>query len=369
MVEPTGYTALDLIGFTDKGPYDPLANYVRNDLVHVGNSTWRCKIDDTTGITPTEGANWTIFIESATSLAGMSDVDLNTPKAGDGLVHNGNDWKNIPIMTKEQWQKNGAYNLCPVTAITQSLGGLTITVNSDGSVTVGSGTASSLIDLALNVKTDMPLADGDYRLVGCPNHPNVSLRVLTNDYNTNKVYDYGTGGDFSFSNSVDKNAAVYLRINSGTVISSPITFKPMITTDLNATYDDYVPHAMTNRELTEKVSGYKILATASANQTFSAQMSTLYSAYNSLSTADKLLTEVWRDDNGALGVFHLDVRGDAIFSNNYVASDGSTSMIRFLRLSTPLAWNIKIATNGTVTTENVNSSTNTTKLILVKRSV
>ena len=94
MVEPTGYTALDLIGFTDKGPYDPNTNYVKNDLAHVGNSIWLCKIDDTIGITPTEGANWTIFIESATSLAGMSDVDLNTPKAGDGLVHDGNDWKN-----------------------------------------------------------------------------------------------------------------------------------------------------------------------------------------------------------------------------------------------------------------------------------
>lgn len=117
----------------------------------------------------------------------------------------------------------------------------------------------------------------------------------------------------------------------------------------------------------KKNTDYAILATAEANQTFSAQMSALYTAYDSLSTADKLLTEVWRDDNGGLGVFHLAQRGNATFVNGFVATDGSTSLIRFLQLSTPLAWNIKIVPNGTVTTENASSLTNTSKLILVKR--
>ena len=203
--------------------------------------------------------------EKSKGLNGLNDVNIVTPVDNDAPVYNSTTqkWENVPIMTKEQWKKNGAYNLCPVTAVTQSLGGLTITVNSDGSVTVGSGTATSLIDLALNVKTDMILDDGNYRLVGCPNHPYVSLRVVTNNYNTNKVYDYGTGGNFSFSNSVDKNAAVYLRVNSGTVISSPITFKPMITTDLNATYADYVPYAKTNRELTEDTTASQVTFTTS----------------------------------------------------------------------------------------------------------
>lgn len=62
MVNPTGYTALDLIGFTDKGTYANNANYVRNDLVHYSGSIWRCLVDDTTGIAPAEGVNWTIFI-------------------------------------------------------------------------------------------------------------------------------------------------------------------------------------------------------------------------------------------------------------------------------------------------------------------
>lgn len=65
MVEPTGYTALDLIGFTDRGDYDPSAYYVKNDLVHDGvDNIWRVLIDDTHGVTPAEGLNYTIFIRN-----------------------------------------------------------------------------------------------------------------------------------------------------------------------------------------------------------------------------------------------------------------------------------------------------------------
>lgn len=63
MNEPTGYTALDLIGYTDKGDYSAVATYVKNDLVNYGGSKWRCLIDDTTGVTPVEGLNWTVFVQ------------------------------------------------------------------------------------------------------------------------------------------------------------------------------------------------------------------------------------------------------------------------------------------------------------------
>ena len=62
MIEPTGYTALDLVGFTDKGPYAANVNYVKNDLVHHGGNIWRILIDDTIGITPAEGPNYTVFV-------------------------------------------------------------------------------------------------------------------------------------------------------------------------------------------------------------------------------------------------------------------------------------------------------------------
>lgn len=68
MVEPTGYTALDLIGFTDRGNYDPATNYVKNDLVHYGGSIWRILIDDTIGQTPQEGLYYTVFVKEPTNM-------------------------------------------------------------------------------------------------------------------------------------------------------------------------------------------------------------------------------------------------------------------------------------------------------------
>jgi hypothetical protein len=89
MVNPTGYTALDLIGFTDKGAYNSASTYVRNDLVHYNSSIWRCLVDDTTNVTPVEGAAWTIFVQEpgvmigATSGAAGSAGLVPAPSAGD----------------------------------------------------------------------------------------------------------------------------------------------------------------------------------------------------------------------------------------------------------------------------------------------
>ena len=370
MIEPTGYTALDLIGFTDRGAYDPTANYVKNDIVTVGNTKWRCKVDDTTGVTPAENANWTIYLESATSLAGMDDVTLTSPKNGDGLVHDGNDWTNIPIMTKEQWQKNGAYNLYNHNLQTQVVstggGSVTVTVNRTvGSADYGTfsivGTVGSATDIVVGaLDSNVFKAGQKYKLTGCPSGGGA------NTYNIRitgaGVEDHGDGVEFTATGS--DQMKIQLR---GASINA--TFKPMITTDLNATYADYVPYAMTNRELTEKVSGYKILATASANQTWSAQLSTLYAKYNSMTAPERLRTEIWRGDNGNGGVFRLTNMSDGIFADNYVTSDGSIVYIRQLRLSSSLGWWVKIVPNGTVSTINASTDTNTTALYLVQRSV
>ena len=68
MINPTGYTALDLVGFTDKGTYASNVNYVKNDIVHYGGNLWKCKIDDTMNVTPAEGNNWTVFVGEPTNL-------------------------------------------------------------------------------------------------------------------------------------------------------------------------------------------------------------------------------------------------------------------------------------------------------------
>ena len=253
MVEPTGYTALDLIGFTDRGPYDPDANYVKNDLVHVGNSTWRCKIDDTTGITPTEGANWTIFIESATSLAGMSDVDLNTPKAGDGLVHDGNEWTNVPIMTKEQWKKNGAYNLYQMNMSSQVISGVIFTKISKGTFSLNTnGTLTSAVTIDINPAQLFPA--GTYKFLGAPS--GVTNLGFSYIYQKGDTWNIVADSDTFTTDGTETTGWVRVYLYSGCNLDGTEIFKPMITTDLNATYDDFVEFAKTNLELTEKIDAY-----------------------------------------------------------------------------------------------------------------
>jgi hypothetical protein len=95
MVNPTGYTALDLIGFTDKGTYLSSENYVKNDLVHYGGNIWRCLIDDTSRVEPAEGVNWTLFIEEPTNLVERIIAPVETNPAtnayavGKQLIFNG----------------------------------------------------------------------------------------------------------------------------------------------------------------------------------------------------------------------------------------------------------------------------------------
>lgn len=94
MTEPTGYTAVGMVGFTDKGTYSASASYVKNDLVHYGGSIWCCLIDDTTGITPTEGANWTLFVGEPTNMAERIIAPLevspseNAYSVGEQLIFN-----------------------------------------------------------------------------------------------------------------------------------------------------------------------------------------------------------------------------------------------------------------------------------------
>lgn len=105
MTEPTGYTALDLVGFTDKGTYNAATAYVKNDLVHYLGNIWRCLIDDTTNITPVEGTNWTVFIEAPTNAIEGIIAPVETNPATDSyavgrqFIYNDSLYKVITAIT------------------------------------------------------------------------------------------------------------------------------------------------------------------------------------------------------------------------------------------------------------------------------
>lgn len=64
MAIPEGYVVLDFVGFTDKGEYSETTTYMKNDLVHFDNTVWRCLVDNTSSMEPSEtAAAWGIFVE------------------------------------------------------------------------------------------------------------------------------------------------------------------------------------------------------------------------------------------------------------------------------------------------------------------
>ena len=57
-----GYRELNLVGFTDRGEYDPAAEYVKNDLAHYKGSIYKCIVDGTKRVLPTQRSNWDCFM-------------------------------------------------------------------------------------------------------------------------------------------------------------------------------------------------------------------------------------------------------------------------------------------------------------------
>ncbi len=127
----------------------------------------------------------------------------------------------------EQKQYSGK-NLLENTAESQTVNGVTFTVNEDGSVTVN-GTATSNAFFALN-----PIAlDGKYIMSGCPS--NAGNYWMYGQENS--VVDTGNGITFEYSGSFTP----VIRINGGITVSN-LTFYPMIrlASITDGTFEPYV---------------------------------------------------------------------------------------------------------------------------------
>ena len=295
MIEPTGYTALDLIGFTDRGAYDPTATYVKNDIVSVGNTKWRCKIDDTTGVAPAENANWTIYLESATSLAGMDDVDITTPADGDLLQYNGanSKWKNSHDVWNTMLQ-NGAHNLLRFPTLLElkalntsgtwsnnvyTFGNATFTVNESAeTITVncdGTGSAGLYFSLFNRLTKKYYLPNGTYKVNGLDNgedsasYFDIEVSATTKNSTSQAWYVRGIntdGASFTYDDTQVDGLGVTISI-MGNHTANNVVVKPMIrlASDPNTSHGLYT---MTNRQLTEVKTYRYQTADAEANVTY-----------------------------------------------------------------------------------------------------
>lgn len=150
----------------------------------------------------------------------------------------------------------GAKNLLPYpyaeTTLTKN--GITITINSDGSVTAN-GTATEQARFMLALQSKFTLPSGDYILTdGTSDSANATYFIDVAPYKNGawiqKQYNTVNGvRRFTLNSSEYDGINIYIQIRSGITVSN-LVFKPMLR--LASDPDDtYQPYAMTNRELTD----------------------------------------------------------------------------------------------------------------------
>lgn len=136
----------------------------------------------------------------------------------------------------EQKQYSGK-NLLNATLQTTTQNGVTCTNNGDGTYTLdGTANANAVFNLGSVTFT----GDTKYKICGCPQGGGTIERYHIEPYgSTNEQRDIGNGVIYSLSN--DETKAIYIVVTIGFRVNN-LLFKPMITTDLTATYDDFEPY-------------------------------------------------------------------------------------------------------------------------------
>lgn len=141
-------------------------------------------------------------------------------------------------------------NLLNPTIGTTTQNGVTCTNNGDGTYTLN-GTAKG--QSAFTIPVEKTLKKGT-KILGCINGSSTTYFITyRTGSNWSGKYDYGNGyvlQDDTIINDID------IIVRDGQTVSN-IIFKPMITTNLNATYDDFVPYTGDGETLTEDVAELK----------------------------------------------------------------------------------------------------------------
>lgn len=145
----------------------------------------------------------------------------------------------------------GAKNLLKVTSATQTINGVTFTVNNDQTITVnGTNTSTST---ALFVIEDIPLQSGiAYTLSGCPSGGSTASYYIGSLDTTNwQEFTTDTGNGNTATLNEPKTIRFRIGIRSGVTVNN-LVFKPMLRL-AEITDSTYVPYAPTNRELYEMI--------------------------------------------------------------------------------------------------------------------
>ena len=184
--------------------------------------------------------------EDIDNLSSSKITKFYASSQGETHLADSDDGKIMDMMVygkSEQKQYSGK-NLLNATLQTTTKNGVTCTANGDGTYTLN-GTATSDTQLVVGYHN---ILDGQVKILGCPSRGSIKTYCVIMQFSSDitggekgRIYDIGNGEAGSTSNSIESGAN-YIRgvisIISGTTCNN-LLFKPMLTTDLTATYNDF----------------------------------------------------------------------------------------------------------------------------------
>lgn len=186
-------------------------------------------------------ATGALIVHDTSFASGMTGAEVKTALSGTYLYYE----LETPIqrnVTNDVGLVRNTTNLLNPTLQSMASVGITVTNNNDGTYTFN-GTASANF-ASVNFEADIFLKRGKYKYFGCPKGgslPTFTLRINPMSGSAPSGWSADTGDGVILDVPQDMYVRVYPIILSGTVCNN-LLFKPMITTDLNATYDDFVPY-------------------------------------------------------------------------------------------------------------------------------
>ena len=250
------------VAIVPKGDWSADATYKRLDAVTHNNTLYIAKKDVPAGTATSNTEYW-----SKSVVGGEATVDDTISSESTNPVQNKvvkayvdkEVSENIDFSTSTSKLLNGSIeaqlvlsnatrNLLNPTLQTTTQNGVTCTNNGDGTYTLN-GTASDdtyfYLSGIITNKNIINKCEGS-KLVGAPSGSSYESFFLYAQFDggqsTQKVYnDYGNGIKLNNIKGYETLEFIICVISGKTV--SNLTFKPMLTTDLSATYDDFVPYS------------------------------------------------------------------------------------------------------------------------------
>ena len=146
-------------------------------------------------------------------------------------------------------------NLLNPTLNTDTHNGITFTRNDDGTYSLSGSRTDTSISAYTTFIIDYPLEKGRYKLTGALDENNNIRCIIKESGSENRnIYDYGDGVVLDVNKT---GTTITLMIVSIDDTSQTRIIKPMLTTNLSATYDDFVPYTGDGETLTHDVAELK----------------------------------------------------------------------------------------------------------------